>query len=116
MIVFYFFYLFIVLEYKTYQVREVKLLEVHCLLKLKSYKWQDIGRGLKVDFGKRTGFGQDVTRNNEDKLEVVLNEWIQSQCSEVSYNHLIEVLQELSLNDVAEKVKSFRPNELLADN
>ena len=33
-------------------------------------------------------------RSNEDKLEKVLNKWIESQCSDVTWDHLIKVLEE----------------------
>ena len=60
-----------------------------------------------MNFDKRTSLRNDGSRDDEGKLEAVLEEWIESRCSEVSYDHLIKVLKELSLNKFAEKVKSF---------
>ena len=107
---FYFFFIFILLDYKTYQVREVDCLEVYRLLKSKSHKWNKIGRGLGVDFGVRNSLKKKEL-DDEGKLEEVLYKWTESRCSEVSYDHLIEVLKELRFNDVVEMVKSFETND-----
>ena len=50
---------------------------------------------------------QGVMTSNKDKLEVVLNNWIETHCSEVSWDNLIQVLTELEFIDIVREVKSF---------
>ena len=59
-----------------------------------------------VEFGFREGLLRDgVQRTNDNKLEAVLNNWIETHCSEVSWDHLIQVLTELEFIDIARDVK-----------
>ncbi len=87
---------------------ELTLNGVYDLLKDKSDKWNDIGEALGISYNDR-----QIIRNNVDgnKLEAVLNKWIESKCSEVSWNHLIKTLEELKLCDSADKLR----NHLLHD-
>ena len=67
-----------------------------------------IGLHLGVDFGFREGLLRDGgLRTNDGKLEVVLNSWIETHCSEVSWDNLIQVLTELEFIDIVRDVKSF---------
>ena len=50
---------------------------------------------------------QGVQKSDEDKLEAVLHKWIESQCSEVSWDNLIQVLIEVGLIDTAKEVRSY---------
>ena len=50
---------------------------------------------------------QGVMTSNKDKLEAVLNNWIETHCSEVSWDNLIQVLNELEFIDMIREVKSF---------
>ena len=78
------------------------------LLKPKSSLWDEIGRSLKVEYGYRQELlQQGVMTNSEAKLEAVLNNWIETHCSEVSWDNLIQVLTELEFIDVAQDVRSF---------
>ena len=40
---------------------------------------------------------QGVMTSDEDKLEAVLNNWIETCCSEVSWDNLTQVLTELNV-------------------
>ena len=61
-----------------------------------------------MDFGFREGLLRDgVQRTNDNKLEAVLNNWIETHCSEVSWDNLIQVLTELEFIDMARDVRSF---------
>ena len=85
-----------------------QLRDVCCLLKPKSYDWHVIGGHLGVDFGFREGLLRDgVQKTNEEKLEAVLNYWIETHCSEVSWNNLIQVLTELEFINIVQDVRSF---------
>ena len=50
---------------------------------------------------------QGVMTSNKDKLEAVLNNWIETCCSEVSWDNLIRVLTELEFIDIARDVRRF---------
>ena len=89
----------------------MSLSKVFCLLKSKSNAWDAIGRELGVPFDVREGiYNLGAARTDENKLEKVLNSWLESHCSETSWNHLMEVLQkELKWEHLAEEVKqTFR--------
>ncbi len=74
-------------------------------LKQVSAKWDDIGRELCVSFDFRCGLKQDDTP--EKKLENILDKWIDSQCSDVSWDALIKVLTEkLQLTRIAQEIKT----------
>ena len=42
-----------------------------------------------------------VMKSDEDKLKAILNEWIKSHCSEVSWDNLMQALEEVRLIDTA---------------
>ena len=50
---------------------------------------------------------QGVMTSDEDKLEAVLNNWIETHCSEVSWDNLTQVLTELEFIDIVRDVRSF---------
>ena len=61
-----------------------------------------------MEFGFREGLLRDgVQRTNDNKLEAVLNNWIETHCSEVSWDNLIQVLNELEFIDIVQDVRSF---------
>ena len=61
-----------------------------------------------MDFGFREGLLRDGgLRTNDNKLEAVLNNWIETHCSEVSWDNLKQVLTELDFIDIARDVRSF---------
>ena len=71
-----------------------------------SAKWDDIGRELGVSLDFRNGLEQGGT-HPEKKLEMILNNWIQSQCSTVTWEVLIKVLTEkLQLTSLAQQIKT----------
>ena len=85
-----------------------QLRDVHRLLVPKSSKWDRIGCGLGVDFNFREGLLRDGgMRTDDNKLEAVLNNWIETHCSEVSWDNLIQVLTELEFSDIAQNVRRF---------
>ena len=51
---------------------------------------------MKYDF-RQSLLKQGVMTNDEDKLEAVLNNWIETCCSEVSWDNLIQVLTGLNV-------------------
>ena len=97
----------------TVQKCKPDLKDVHNLLKQKSSKWDEIGGGLEVCYNFRQ-CQESLTTSAQQKLEAVLNKWIESECSEVSWNHLTQVLKDMGLVDVAEKVRRYLQTDLSA--
>ena len=84
------------------------LQQVYRLLKTKCCRWDAIGRELAVPLSYRDELRQEgLTTSNESKLERLLNHWLETECSEVSWDHLIKVLQELQWNDSLREVHKF---------
>ncbi len=85
------------------------LSEVYRILKGKSANWNAIGEALGVSYNDRQGISHDLLiPTKEGKLEAVLNLWIQEQCSEVSWNHLYDIIKnELHYNDTAVEIKKI---------
>ena len=61
---------------------------------------------MKYDF-RQSLLKQGVMTSDEDKLEAVLNNWIETCCSEVSWDKLIQVLTKLEFIDIARDVRRF---------
>ena len=58
-----------------------------------------------MDYNFREGLLRaGVQRSDDNKLETVLNKWIETHCSEVSWDNLIKVLTELEFIDIVETV------------
>ena len=86
----------------------LRLEDVHPLLVPKSCEWDSIGRCLKVDFNFRKGLLRDgIQMTNDSKLEYVLNKWIETHCSEVSWDNLIQILTKLEFIDIVQDVERF---------
>ena len=81
--------------------------DVFKLLKSKSNSWDDIARELQVDVNKRDDLRKEVTFSNDRKLEEVLENWIDSETSPVTWNTIIEMLEELGLRKMMKDVKKY---------
>lgn len=71
---------------------------------MKSSKWDDIGRGLGVSVNDREILHYDNSRTAEKKLECVIDSWIQSQCSPVTWYNFIQVLKKLGYQDIISQI------------
>ena len=89
----------------------LQLRDLHHLLVPKSCEWYRIGGELGVEFNVREGLLRDGSRTNDNKLEVVLHKWMETHCSEVSWENLINILTKLKFNDIVEAVKGLRQKE-----
>ena len=68
---------------------------------MQSHDWHVIGGHLGVEFGFCESLQRDgVQRTNDNKLETVLNNWIETHCSEVSWDNLIQVMTQLEFIDI----------------
>ena len=76
------------------------------LLSAHSCKWDDIGRALRVPYNYRRELERE--RISEDsRLEGVLNKWIETESVPVTWDRLIEGLEEIKLRIVIREVKEF---------
>ena len=78
------------------------------ILKQRSADWKAFARALNVDdnFSKSLQ-RQGIVSNDDDKLEEMLKHWIESQCSDVTWQKIFDVLRELKLNNIAADLKMF---------
>ena len=74
-----------------------------------SCDWNAIGRELGLNNTIRKSLTKTgLQQTDEDKLEDVLDKWIESQCSDVTWDHLIHVLEErLKKRQLADVVKRY---------
>ena len=78
------------------------------ILKKISVKWNEIGEGLDVDYNYRQGLVKDgVMSSYDEKLEKVLRKWRESECSDVTWSHLCDVLVSIGYVSIAKDVKEF---------
>lgn len=93
------------LSFIVYEAKP-SLTDAFHLLRDKSSHWHDIGRDLEVSINYRKSL-RTLTESDDVKLEDILNRWLESECSEVSWNHLIEVLEELKFRDIIHDIQKF---------
>ncbi len=80
--------------------------DVHKLLSPHSYEWDRIGRALRVPYGYRRELERE--RISDDcRLEGVLNKWIETESVPVTWDRLIEGLEEIELRDIIRSVREF---------
>ena len=81
--------------------------DVYRVLKHKAVKWNSIGRALGVEFNDREKIEKTFGLDFEDKLERVLHMWIEYRCSEVTWQNVLDVLEELKFIDTIQSVKEY---------
>ena len=69
-------------------------------------KWNEIGRELGVHYDYRQQLFKKCSPD-EDRLEDVLQRWIQSESVPVTWSSLISALEAVDHKDVAREVKDF---------
>ena len=72
-----------------------------------SVRWNALGRELNVSYNFREDLKIDVTFSNDARLEAILNNWIETESSPVTWSTLVEALEELELKETAKQVKDF---------
>ena len=83
-------------------------IEVFKLLKDKSAEWDELGRYLEVPLDKRDSWRSISSFSNENKLERVIDCWLETECHKpVSWAGLIGVLESIPMTATAKKVKEF---------
>ena len=76
------------------------------LTKSHSIRWDELGRELKVVYNFREEL-RNSRRNDDGRLEAVLNKWIESESVPVTWSSLINALQAIKLFDMANNVEGF---------
>ena len=54
---------------------------------------------------------RDRSLTDDDRLDKVLTKWIEAQPSPVTWNMILEMLRELELLNIADKVKTYLKRE-----
>ncbi len=69
--------------------------------------WNEIGIVLGISYDQREEFRMDLTRNNDSRLDAVVNLWLQNGGDTSTWGQLITKLQELGLNDIVSKIATY---------
>ena len=84
-----------------------ELNDVYQLLEDKSVDWDRIGKKLGVSVGIRVGLQRDQALTNGQRLETVLNKWLERGGDSYTWDQLMKSLEELNYNDVVRKIRTF---------
>ena len=76
-----------------------------CLKKM-SALWDDIARELNIEWNDRQQIHEQSISSNR-KLETVLHKWQERKTCDISWQKLIDVLNELNRTDIIDDVKTF---------
>ena len=81
------------------------------LLKEKSADWNGFRRELQLDGNYGDELARDRSLTDDDRLDKVLTKWIEAQLSPVTWSMILEMLRELELLNIADKVKTYLKRE-----
>ena len=76
------------------------------LIRSHSFHWNRLGQVLEVSFDYRKEL-KSSKETNIDRLEKVLEKWIDSESVPVTWGRLIEALEEIELKGVIRSVRNF---------
>ncbi len=86
--------------------------DVFNLIRNAAFRWNDVGRVLHISFDYREELRiEGVQSTPASKLDRILRKWVESECSDVTWSKVIEVLSILHLNDSMESIKLFLKRE-----
>ena len=72
-----------------------------------SVHWNALGRELNVSYNFREELKIEVTLSDDARLEAILNNWIETESSPVTWSTLIKALEAIKLKETAKQVKDF---------
>ena len=81
--------------------------DVFHLIKCHSAKWDGFARELHVDYNTRESLKHDISLEDDGRLERVLKRWIESQCSLVTWEKILDVLISIDLKTTAGEVQKY---------
>ena len=64
-----------------------------------------LGRSLDISLDMRKELRRDGALSNDDRLEEILNTWLQTQGTTATWSSLIDALKENGLNDIVTDIK-----------
>ena len=82
-----------------------KLKDAYNATKSVAARWNDLGRSLGISLDKRKELRRDGALSNDDRLEEILNTWLQTQGTTATWSSLIDALKENGLNDIVTDIK-----------
>ena len=82
-----------------------RLGQLYKLLKNKSSRWSEIGGQLGVPLNTRESLRMNGSYTDNNRLEMVLSEWLTTDQSLVTWEEFIRVLTELEFMDIIEETK-----------
>lgn len=83
-----------------------KLKDAYKLTKRHSKLWNEFGLELEVSRNYREEL-RDRSTSNDDRLEAILYEWMQSENVPVTWSALLDALEEMKLRDLIRDIKEF---------
>ena len=80
---------------------------MQCFHLLSSYsaRWNNFGIELGISVNDREILHRDITRAADGKLEFVIHKWIESKCTPVTWDNLIEILDGMGYTAIVEMIK-----------
>ena len=84
-----------------------KLSDAFRLTKSHSVEWYKIARELNISLNHRKKLKKDASIDEDDKLEEVLDKWIETESVPVTWSSLIKALEANELRGLAKEVKEF---------
>lgn len=91
----------------SYYQRRPKLSDAFRITRSHSVEWYNIARELNVSLNYRKQLMRDATMKDSDKLEEVLDKWIETESVPVTWSSLIEALEAIELRGLAREVKEL---------
>ena len=89
--------------------------DVYRFLRKKSSNWD----GFAIELGVALNFRQELTQNsllnNNSKLDMVLEKWIEAQPSPVTWSQIVYVLEQLEYKDIAREVQHYLQQQNVID-
>ena len=70
---------------------------------------------MQVPIDPRESLRHNISLDDEGRLEHVVMNWIESQCSPVTWQNILDVLSSMSLKNTASKVKEFLKEQQVID-
>ena len=81
------------------------------------YKWREIGEALEIHDGRIQSIDHDACYNDTNKLSKVLQTWINTQPSDVTWRNIINVITKHSVNEpvLAKTITDFLANPNISE-
>ena len=102
-------------RYRDLLMKSPELDDIFPLLAKLSASWHDIGGRLRVPIGERQSLLQNTAISNDGKLERILDVWICSQPSDVTWKVILDMLIAFEKKNIASEVARFLDKQHIYD-